>query len=505
MKNFSESTIWESNHSNQFEILEAASSEVDGEHILAKVRGPAFFPNTTSRNKVFYPLEAWENAIADEELKTKLEDRLVFGSIGHNTDLTDDDVREGRLSHIVTNVWIGEDNIGYGEYLILNTPPGRILNTLFRARSKLRVSTKASGFFENGPTPGVKSVIPDSFTLERIDFVIDPGYLQARPDLLESLQQDEPFINQLLTGSNNMTDKAISILESRVTELTQEKKISESVAADLQKELRQISEAHAVQTALLDNYKQLGSYPALQESLAELSQYHAIGSVQEVHEALEEGEEVLTDMANTINDLQTTITETPDEYEELGEPSEIKQALDQALAVVDELEQYKELGTVEEINQLIDNATAMAEAQEEAESQAVADTYGVPVETVTGLLGKGMSLEEVKSLLDTIKPVAAVGESDDDEDDEDKPEGEVSSDAADAVTPPPAADAPTDTPPADGGDPDKEDEEEKEDIPESRSSAALRRMRGDKLPVAIKESRSTTVSRVARLMAGTKK
>lgn len=488
--NFSESNV--SENSSEFEFVESASSsEVDGEHILAKVRGPAFFPETTSRNNVFYSLDAWENAISEEEFRRRLADRLVFGTIGHNAELTDDDIREGRLSHIVTNAWIGEDNIGYAEYLILNTPPGRVLNTLLRARSRLRVSTKASGFFESGKGSGTKAVIPNSFQLERIDFVVDPGYMMALPELLESLQ-DKSFINEFLTEGNNM-EKAVSILEARITELTQEKSITESTAKELYTEVRRISEALAVNGVLLESYKQLGTTASIQESLSELNQYQAIGSVQEIHEAMEEGEEVIQDMTKTISDLQTELEEAPSEYQELGEPSEIKQALDQALTVVDELEQYKELGTVEEINQLIDNATAMAEAQEQEAADNLASTYGVTVETVTGLLGKGLTLEEVASFLDQVKPVAAaepVGDApvvteDDDEEDKDAPP---------ADTPPADAPPAVDTPPV----VDDEDDE----ITESKSSAALRRMRGDKLPITIKESRNPSISRVARLMAG---
>lgn len=489
--NFSESNV--SENSSNFEFLESASdSEVDGSHILARVRGPAFFPETTSRNNVFYSLEAWENAISHADFRRRLGDRLVFGTIGHNAELTDDDIREGRLSHIVSNAWIGEDNIGYAEYLILNTPPGRILNTLLRAKSKLRVSTKASGFFENGKAgSGTKHVIPSSFELERIDFVIDPGYLKALPELLESLQ-DKSFINEFLTEGNNM-EKVVSILEARIQDLTAEKSITESTAKELQTEVRRISEALAVNNVTLNNYKELGSVASIQESMSELAQYQSIGSVQEIHEAMEEGEEVIQDMTQTISDLQSELEEAPSEYAELGEPSEIKQALDQALTVVDELEQYKELGTVEEINQLIDNANAMAEAQEQEAAASLASTYDVPLETVTGLLGKGLTLEEVDGVLGQIKPKAEESPSDapvvtedDDEDEEVPADGEG---------------APTDTPAdAPAEEPEVEDEDD-EEISESRSSAALRRMRGEKLPVPIKESRNPSTSRVARLMA----
>ena len=190
--------IWESTENNDFDIKDD-TSEVDGKYILARVQGPAFFPGTTSKNKVFYPVEAWESALEDPALLNKLQSRLVFGTIGHDTDLGDNEIREGKLSHIVTKVWIDESGTGRAEYLILNTPPGQILNTLLRAKSKIRVSTKAAGFYESGTSrDGTRKVIPSSFKLERIDFVIEPGYTQALPELLESLNND-PLLKELNT------------------------------------------------------------------------------------------------------------------------------------------------------------------------------------------------------------------------------------------------------------------------------------------------------------------
>ena len=58
-------SIWESKKGSGFQVLQESegNSVVDGVHILARVSGPSFFPDTTSRNNVHYPKEAWENAI----------------------------------------------------------------------------------------------------------------------------------------------------------------------------------------------------------------------------------------------------------------------------------------------------------------------------------------------------------------------------------------------------------------------------------------------------------
>lgn len=484
---FNESAVWE--NANLFEIVESVpgvTSEVDGVHILAKVVGPAFFPETTSRNKVFYPLAAWETAISEPTFVARLADRLVYGTIGHNAELTDDDIREGRFSHIVIKVWINEDNVGMAEYLVLNTPPGRILNTLLRSGSRLRVSTKAEGYFENGGGR-TKAVIPDSFKLDRIDFVIDPGYREALPQVTESL--DSNLTNTNEAGVN--MDKVVTILESRVEELKAEKTITESVANELKGQLATIQEAHAVANVQLANYTQLGTYASIQESISELEQYRRIGSVHEIHEALEQGQEVIDDMSGTITDLKAKVDAEPEEYQELGTPGDIRDALDKALDAVDELQVYRELGTPEELTELIAQTDQMAETQEQEAATACATQYGVDPSVVADLLGKGLTLEECSDIL--AKIAGPVTESEEEELTDEQKAQKAADDEAAAQAAQAQADADAEAEKNKGNEEEEEEEETNESLGvklfESRSSKSLKRLRDTKAPAKIAESK----------------
>lgn len=159
--------------------------DVDGEHVIAKIRGPAFFPNTVSRNKVEYSLDLWNRTLARPEFVRELEARRIYGTFGHALVINDDALRKGEISHIVNKVWIDQETlIGHGEYLVLNTGPGRNLKTLFGAKSKLRVSTRANGkFLVKRNERGNQVPNPDIFFLRGIDFVHDPGYLDAEPSM----------------------------------------------------------------------------------------------------------------------------------------------------------------------------------------------------------------------------------------------------------------------------------------------------------------------------------
>ena len=77
---------------------------VDGVNIIGKVEGPGFVPNGFSRNKRFYPDDAYKNAIAAEECQRKLKDRMMLGCFGHDSgDVTEKDVVRDKVSHFIDN------------------------------------------------------------------------------------------------------------------------------------------------------------------------------------------------------------------------------------------------------------------------------------------------------------------------------------------------------------------------------------------------------------------
>lgn len=337
-------SIWESNVDID---QKEHDPDVDGVNVLAKVSGPAFFPDTTSRNLVHYSKEAWENAIADEAFQKRLANRQVLGTIGHDLELDDTAVRSGNFSHIVTKIWIDENNIGQAEYLILNTPPGRVLNTILRAKSKIYVSTKANGEFEK-VDEGVKYVNPNVFFLERIDFVLDPGYLQTNPQLLEaynrSLEVDE------------MSDK------STINESTSE--INET----------------------LNKYKQLGSPEAISKCLDLLESYIKIGSVDNIKKSLDESNDKINKLTNIISKNFSDVTEALN--------FETMKTL---------LEQYKELGTVNEVKQLIKVAIKQHKIIAEAQAKELAKTYNVSESFIRRTYNKGMSMNEIQDMLEDLQ------------------------------------------------------------------------------------------------------
>lgn len=152
--------------------------------ILGIYRGPAFFLNSISRNKRFYSDEVWRNAVADEAFIDRMTRRVMYGGIGHDVKINEEALRTGMISHIVTDVQIEEDGIGYATYEVFDNISGQQLNTYLLAGSGLKTSTRAYGRplkgrkHRNEDLPrDVEIIDPNNFSFVGIDFVIDPGFL----------------------------------------------------------------------------------------------------------------------------------------------------------------------------------------------------------------------------------------------------------------------------------------------------------------------------------------
>lgn len=269
---------------NKESLPEDQRSVVDGKYIIGRVVGPMFVPDGASRNDRWYPRELWEKVINDPEVRTKMAERTIFGSIGHDDQpFTDNDLRNGLASHITTKLWIDENTkLGMGECLILGTPTGEILLTALKAGSKLHVSSRAFGEYKpNSYHEGLPVVDPDTYEFHCFDWVIDPGFLQARPTLKEKYEQ--------VLNKNNMEDTNTN------------KAMAEAVAR-----LQKSNEALILKNEALlkENAKLKSDFEGPNKALKEqLAKYRAfVGDVKKVSEALRaSGKKSVSDLVSEAN------------------------------------------------------------------------------------------------------------------------------------------------------------------------------------------------------------
>lgn len=171
-------------------VDESAQSEVakSGGTILAIVKGPHFVPGGVSRNKRLYTEELWEVAGKDEDVQRKVANNQMFGRVGHEAEITDEDIAEGKFSHYTRNIdW----KTGIAESVILNTPMGNTLYTILRAGTIMYVSSRADGDYSGKDEDGNDILDPKTYKLERFDFVQDPGFLDAKPKMISESKKKE--------------------------------------------------------------------------------------------------------------------------------------------------------------------------------------------------------------------------------------------------------------------------------------------------------------------------
>jgi len=224
--------------------------------VLGIVEGKSFVLDGVSRNGRFYPKKLWENAIKDPEVKQMLNEKLMFGCIGHPENYTLDELlQEGKVSHIVTDIKLGNDGYGYATYEILDTPAGRILETVLKAGSKMKVSTRGFGEFlnESKEIDGKRYQVinPNTFQLESIDFVIKPGIASVDVNLVEELEKNNK------KDIEKLKESKIHLCEDGVCTIISEIEIYENLKKEnkkLQSIIKNLKEENEVlQNKLLEN------------------------------------------------------------------------------------------------------------------------------------------------------------------------------------------------------------------------------------------------------------
>jgi len=351
MPNFQVDTL--SNKPVSFKISEANSSgKVDGKHVLALVEGEFFVPDGESRNKRYYPKSLWQSVLNRPEVKEKLEGRNMFGTFGHDQPLDEIALLNGKISHIVTNLKINEDNKDIDEILVLDTTAGRILNTFLRAGSKLYVSSRADGAYVEGKQHnGMPIVDEKNYYLHGFDFVIDPGFLEANPKLVESL-------NKLETNTNEENFMALEKLLEKVSKENEELKERISANDETNESLRKQTEVLTEENSKLKEVAKEN-----EELKATLKKYEDFGTLEEC--------ELFEKKYEELSKSEKELFEVVSAYEEYGTIEELKEFVEKTeiLSVA-----LKELGTIEEIKESV---SVLEEISELGSIQEIKETFNL--------------------------------------------------------------------------------------------------------------------------------
>lgn len=136
-----------------------------------------------NQNNRIYSREVWENVLKNKSIQDKIQNRVLFGHAEHpSTSQSDLQL----TSHVITKMWIDEAaGCVMQEMDVLDTPTGRIVNTLLEAGCAAGVSTRAEGDLEEAvdEATGQKylKVIPEKYNYLTTDFTADPSTYGTKP------------------------------------------------------------------------------------------------------------------------------------------------------------------------------------------------------------------------------------------------------------------------------------------------------------------------------------
>ena len=223
------------------EVTEIQESSIPTEHhykILGTCRGNFQPINVPSRNRRIYESDHWAVQLAKPEVQNRLLSRGMWGTLGHfDRKISDEDIREGRVSHIITKLEIQEDKQGnpflYGELEILDTPAGRILEAMYKGGASLFVSSRGAGKLIPIIGEEMKKVDKNSFYFEGFDIVRAPGFLAAKP-VYEGVTESKETIKESHAETTTLTpvqeNSEVAELKGQIDKLA---KIIEKVVDDV--------------------------------------------------------------------------------------------------------------------------------------------------------------------------------------------------------------------------------------------------------------------------------
>lgn len=150
-------------------------------------------------NKRVYPKTVLTAQV--DRLQELIEARRLCGELDHPKNET---VKLSNASHLITKLWM-EDNEVFGRAELLNTPAGKVAQTLVNDGVSVGISSRGLGTLsEEANTEGYKTV-NDDYKLVTFDLVADPSTKGAYPTLSESVEYFNDTSRQALKERTYIT------------------------------------------------------------------------------------------------------------------------------------------------------------------------------------------------------------------------------------------------------------------------------------------------------------
>jgi uncharacterized coiled-coil DUF342 family protein len=206
------------NLNKELEYQKLSPEEQSSRGILGRLKGViADFKNPT-RNGRKYTEELWEKTFSNPIMKEKIENRCLFGELGHPADRQEVDMEKIAICMAETPKK-GSDGKLHAVFDILATPCGKILKTLCDYGCNIGVSSRGSGDTYTDSF-GEEVVDADTFECECWDAVLIPAVKEARLQYVtESLHTNKTLKQALQESLDDATAEDKQIMKDKLDEL----------------------------------------------------------------------------------------------------------------------------------------------------------------------------------------------------------------------------------------------------------------------------------------------
>ena len=214
MKVFTESIISEMKTTNE--------NKTSG--VLCTLVGPCMeFGSTPNRNNRIYSRKLVEDRILyNTTVQECIKNRSMLGEGGHPENRVD--ISYPQVGIACKRLWIkdGNDHLLYGEFDVLDTPTGRILNTLAQYGTKLGISARAVA--DSIQKDGHEVILENSYELITFDAVTEPGFKCARLEKADPISKplEKMTTSELKESSAALKSFKNPVFESRIRILDNE-------------------------------------------------------------------------------------------------------------------------------------------------------------------------------------------------------------------------------------------------------------------------------------------
>ena len=213
MKVFTESIISEMKTTN--------GSKTSG--VLCTLVGPCMEFGAVNRNNRIYSRKLVEDRILrNPTVQECIKNRSMLGEGGHPENRVD--ISYPQVGIACKRLWIpdGDGSLLYGEFDVLDTPTGRILNTLAQYGTKLGISARAVA--DSIQKDGHEVILENSYELITFDAVTEPGFKCARLEKADPISKplEKMTTSELKESSAALKSFKNPVFESRIRTLDNE-------------------------------------------------------------------------------------------------------------------------------------------------------------------------------------------------------------------------------------------------------------------------------------------